>query len=179
MIWVLTGPESSGKSTLAKAIANRMDWPVFAERARDYLQQTGTVDGSTGAAYLPSDLLTLVQIQQQIEAEVSTTENSVLDTDLLTLSIWWQDKYGPLPSVFQQAWTKQQPRFYLLCRPDLPWQPDPLRENPHDRDRLFDLYARALLQAQCDYAVCEGINEARLACTLEHVRRHEAKIRED
>ena len=66
MIWVLTGPESSGKSTLAKAISNRMGWPVFTEQARDYLQQTSTVDGSTGAAYLPSDLLTLVQIQQQI-----------------------------------------------------------------------------------------------------------------
>ncbi|NCF45567.1 MAG: AAA family ATPase [Proteobacteria bacterium] len=179
MIWVLTGPESSGKSTLARAIADHMGWPAYAEQARTYLQQSTTADGPTGATYLPSDLLNLVQIQQQMEAAVSPTENIILDTDLLTLSIWWQDKYGPLPPIFQQAWAEQLPRFYLLCRPDLPWQRDPLRENPHDRDRLFDLYAQALVRRQCDFAVCEGINEARLACTLAHERRREAIIRGD
>ena len=30
--------------------------------------------------------------------------------------------------------TKDNYTYYLLCRPDIPWEPDPLRENPFDRE---------------------------------------------
>ena len=35
-------------------------------------------------------------------------------------------------------------RFYLLCKPDIPWESDPLRENPNDRIKLFDIYKMEL-----------------------------------
>jgi nicotinamide riboside kinase len=41
----------------------------------------------------------------------------------------------------------------LLCSPDIPWEPDPLRENPHDRDRLFQVYLAMLEKLRKPYAI--------------------------
>jgi hypothetical protein len=46
-----------------------------------------------------------------LEAPVDETEHCILDTDLLTLTIWWQEKYGPVPALFNEAWSSQLPRF--------------------------------------------------------------------
>ncbi len=161
MIFVVTGPESSGKSTLAQALADHLNWPMFPELARRYLQARGN-KGDSDYRYRPSDLLTLVIQQQQLEAALPSDAHCILDTDLLTLLIWWQEKYGPTPAAFQEAWIKQAPRHYLLCEPDIPWEPDPLRENPSDRVRLLRLHRHELNQRQCAFSVCSGLGSTRL-----------------
>jgi nicotinamide riboside kinase len=164
VIFVVTGPESSGKSTLTKALADRLDWPMFPELARAYLQDRAEVDGQS--YYRPSDLLTLAAQQQALEETWTFDEHWVLDTDLLTLLIWWQEKYGPAPEAFQLGWAKQARRHYLLCEPDLPWVADPLRENPHDRQRLLQCYRQELIQRNCSFSICSGIGPSRLEGAL-------------
>lgn len=161
MIWVLTGPESSGKTTLAQALSEQLRWPVLPELARGYLAQRATDTAQGPYRYRPSDLIALVQAQQGQETQVHNTDHHILDTDLLTLTIWWQEKYGPVPALFNEAWLSQSPRMYLLCRPDLPWEMDPLRENPNDRERLFGLYEQQLRRRDCPYAICEGEGASR------------------
>ena len=170
MILVLTGPESSGKTTLAQVLSEHLQWPVLPERARGYLAQRAIDTAQHPYRYRPSDVVALVQAQQNQEALVREADHHILDTDLLTLTIWWQEKYGPVPALFNQAWLSQSPRFYLLCRPDLPWEMDPLRENPNDRDRLFGLYEQQLRRRGCQYDVCEGIGNARAENALAIVR---------
>ena len=109
--------------------------------------------------YRPSDLLPWYQQSQ--EAQVRKAGHCIADTDLLTLTIWWQEKYGPVPALFNEAWLSQAPRFYLLCRPDLPWELDPLRENPQDRERLFGLYEQQLQRRGCQYEICDGTGSTR------------------
>ena len=92
MIWVFTGPESSGKTTLAQALSERLHWPVLTELARGYLTQRATDTAQEPYRYRPSDLIALVRAQQVLEAPVDETEDCILDTDLLTLTIWWQEK---------------------------------------------------------------------------------------
>ncbi len=53
-------------------------------------------------------------------------------------------------------------KWRFLCRPDIPWEPDPLRENPHDRDRLFDIWERELKARDLPYTIIEGGREQRL-----------------
>ena len=137
MICVLTGPECCGKTTLAEALSKQLRWPVLPEIARAYLTQRA-IDTAQGAyRYRPSDLIALVQAQGPRD-RTRTSDHRIADTDLLTPTIWWQEKYGPVPALFNEAWLSQAPRFYLLCRPDLPWELDSLRENPQDRERLLD-----------------------------------------
>ena len=68
----------------------------------------------------------------------------VLDTDLIVIHVWWQEKYGRVPQWVREELRRQAPRVYLLAQPDLPWQPDPLRESPADRDRLLGVYRTTL-----------------------------------
>ena len=161
MILVLTGPESSGKTTLARVLSEHLQWPVLPELARDYLTQRAIDTEQHPYRYRPSDLVALVQSQQSQEAQVRKAGHCIFDTDLLTLTLWWQEKYGPVPALFNEAWLSQSPRFYLLCRPDLPWEMDPLRENPKDRERLFEVYERQLQRRGCQYEVCDGTGNAR------------------
>ena len=171
MIWVLTGPESCGKTTLAQTLSKRLGWPVLPELARGYLTQRAIDTAQEAYRYRPSDLIALVQAQKDLENRTRAGDHCIADTDLLTLTIWWQEKYGPVPALFNEAWLGQAPRFYLLCRPDLPWETDPLRENQHDRERLFGLYEQQLRRRGCRYEMCDGSGSARAENALAVIKR--------
>ena len=162
---VVTGPESCGKTTLARLLAQQLQRPLVAEQARDYLARTPAVPQQ---GYLPSDLLAIAGAQQQAETHHSPSA-LVADTDLQVLSIWWQEKFGPTPVVLSSAYAAQSSRFYVLCQPDLAWEPDPLRENPDDRARLFALYEADLRARNLAYCVAHGSGHGRLNSVLDQV----------
>jgi len=102
MLIVLTGPESSGKTALARALQSHFSVPGVEAAARAYLLDR--------VAYLPADLRRIALQQLDWERQVSSAAAqagqaawSIADTDLQVLYIWWQEKFGPAP-----AW---------LCRP--------------------------------------------------------------
>ena len=168
MILVLTGPECSGKSTLAAQLHAHLDWPLLPELARAYLDGRHAQSGIY--RYRPSDLLNLASMQRQAEALKCNKDDAILDTDLLTLIVWWQEKFGPVPRQLSSQWQCQATRRYLLCKPDMPWQPDPQRENPSDRDRLYAHYEAELSNRGCKYSICEGNEQARLAQALTAIK---------
>ncbi|MEQ8689835.1 MAG: ATP-binding protein [Pseudomonadales bacterium] len=150
MLVVVTGPECSGKTTLTQECADRLGLPCVPEVARSYLQP--------GRRYQPTDLLKIAHQQATLESACrqEATAGLVADTDLQTIYIWWQEKYGPAPTALVQAYAGQSERCYLLCTPDLPWQQDGLRENPLDRERLFALYKNDLDQRGKPYHIVAG-----------------------
>ena len=168
MILVLTGPECSGKSSLAAQLHAHLDWPLLPELARAYLDGRHAQSGIY--RYRPSDLLNLASMQRQAEALRCNKDDAILDTDLLTLIVWWQEKFGPVPRQLSSQWQCQATRRYLLCKPDMPWQPDPQRENPSDRDRLYAHYEAELSNRGCKYSICEGNEQARLAQALTAIK---------
>ena len=168
MILVLTGPECSGKSSLAAQLHAHLNWPLLPELARAYLDGRHAQSGIY--RYRPSDLLNLASMQRQAEALKCNKDDAILDTDLLTLIVWWQEKFGPVPRQLSSQWQCQATRRYLLCKPDMPWQPDPQRENPSDRDRLYAHYEAELSNRGCKYSICEGNEQARLAQALTAIK---------
>jgi nicotinamide riboside kinase len=58
--------------------------------------------------------------------------------------VWFLHKYGRCPEFLEQALRDYPMDVYLLCYPDMPWQPDPVRENPDIREYLFDWYEREI-----------------------------------
>ena len=145
---IVTGPESSGKTTLCKEISNQFNIPFTTEYAREYLEKKGV-------NYNQSDLLEIAKGQL-----LSEKNHQILDTDLVTIKIWSEYKYGSCDSWILEKINEQklEQRFYLLCKPDIPWQSDPLRENPDNREELFEIYKMELEQLGWSYSIIEEEN---------------------
>ncbi len=155
----VTGPESTGKTTLSQALAQRFGVPWLAEYAREHL--TTCAQGRTG--YDRETVASIAREQWRRERNLlQRTESPVVfDTDLAVLFVWWQEKYGAVPRWIDRAWAGQAPRLYLLCRPDIGWRPDPLRESPHDLDRLFGIYRDLLTERGLRFVEIHGTGDAR------------------
>jgi NadR type nicotinamide-nucleotide adenylyltransferase len=174
---VITGPECSGKTTLAEALAKRFNTLWVHEGARSYLDTM-----PAGQAYNEATLLEIAKYQLQLEdlmtAAIKPGDPQLLfcDTDLITIRIWGEEKYGRSdPWIVQR--TEQRPYgLWLLSSPDMPWESDPLRENPHDRDRLFSVYERTLRALRKPYIVLQGPPEQRLQEATAAVQRMHDRI---
>jgi nicotinamide riboside kinase len=143
---VFTGPESSGKSTMAEDLSREMYLPCVPECARLYMRDKRD--------YVQEDLYRIAIMQEAYEAQISSAL-VLCDTDLLTLYIWMVEVYG-LCDLNWLSTLSLANKHYLLCTPDVPWEYDPLRENPHDRDRLYDVYKDTLDMLKLRYTVISG-----------------------
>ena len=145
---IATGPESSGKTTLCKALSEHFNIPFNKEYARKFLN-------NLEREYNQNDLLAIAEGQLASEHSFK-----LLDTDLITIKIWSNYKYGNCEKwiIKQIEKQKSEKRIYLLCKPDIPWQADPLRENPTDREELFEIYKQELENLGLTYFIVEGKN---------------------
>jgi len=145
---IATGPESCGKTTLCDAISKHFKIPYNKEYAREYLTEIGR-------EYSKKDLLAIAIKQLNNEKK-----KFLLDTDLITIKIWSIYKYGDCEEwILKQIESqKKENRFYLLCKPDIKWVADPLRENPEDRIKLFDTYLNEISSLNHKYYIVEGKN---------------------
>lgn len=168
---VIIGPESTGKSTLTKQLAEHFDAPYVPEYARTYLEE------STKDSYDWEDL-EAIAAGQVIRVQEALKEKPRLlfcDTDLVTLHIWSLDKFDrPLPDI-EKLLKEQKPHLYLLCKPDIDWQPDGLREDSTRRTELFSWNAWMLESLQAKYCTVGGMGVARFNSARKCVNQFLAK----
>lgn len=144
----IIGPESTGKTTLARYLAKRYHGIFVPEYARSFVEQLmaerQTDDWTKVLTY--DDLCTLAQ--HQIETLTSPpfmgeSEGGLyfFDTDLLVTKVWFNYAFGRIPEWLNEAILRYPMDVYLLTYPDLPWVPDPTRSNGSDAIRL-ELFRR-------------------------------------
>lgn len=152
----VVGPESSGKSTLSKELAQVIDGHWVPEFARIYLEENGP-------EYDQDTVEKIGQGQLELEKEaVKKAKNNwvVCDTDLMVIKVWMQYKYNSYPAWIDEKLDKDT--LYLLCKPDMPWEPDALRENPFDRQEIYSFYHNLLEKSGFQFIDLEGSIEDRI-----------------
>jgi len=157
----ITGPESTGKTTLAKAISEKLNGEYIPEFAREYLAELK-------GKYKQSDLNEIAR-RQLGSLLNSSARLRISDTDFIVLDIWSNEKYGSTSSYIEDLIINKYFDLHILCTPDIPWEEDPLRENPNDRDRLFDLYKTRLIELKKPFIIVEGSHEERLKKSCEAI----------
>ncbi|OUJ75290.1 AAA family ATPase [Hymenobacter crusticola] len=159
----ITGPESTGKSTLSRQLAEHYGTAWAPEYARVYLD-------AHGPAYTLADLEEIARGQLAAEEVAVAHAQRVVfvDTDLLVIKIWAEHAFGSCPAWILQQLAQQRHDLTLLLNIDLPWEPDPLREHPHMRDYFYKVYQQELRKLGIPFAEVGGTGEQRLvqACTL-------------
>ena len=157
---VITGAESSGKTTLFKELKSLTGFSFLPEFSRSYINQINR-------PYEHNDILEIAKLYEKELEIASKNELSIIsDTDLLTLLIWCEYKYDKCHSFIKESLTKNPPDFYLLCSPNIPWEFDSQRENPNNRVELFNIYLKKIMELGIDFEIIEGdlykrLNEAK------------------
>jgi putative endonuclease len=154
---VITGPESTGKSTLTKMLAEEYNVTWVKEYAREYLSTLRQAQGDK--SYTFENVIEMAKIQLQKEQEAIIQNDLVfLDTDLTVFHVWIKEKYNKEIDWINEHLAQAQNKIYFLCDIDIPWEEDVLREHPNlkDRKRLFENYIQILENNKLTYYIISG-----------------------
>ena len=162
---VVTGSECTGKTTLARTLAERFGAPWAPEYARAYFD-------AKGAPLDASDVEPIArgQLAGEDAAEATARELLVLDTDLLSTAVYARHYYGSCPVWIEEAARARRGDLYLLCLPDLPWEADGPRDRGDRREEMHGLFARALEFLGAPVMAVSGTGAARAGAALAAVR---------
>jgi NadR type nicotinamide-nucleotide adenylyltransferase len=162
----VTGPESTGKTTLAMQLADLFNGQYIAEFAREYVEKLP-------AHYTFDDVeaIAKTQVEQYLATKNSSAEIFFFDTWLIITKVWFKWVFGRTPE-----WLDDQIRacpidLFLLCRPDLPWEADAVRENGgENRIRLFGQYQEELKLYGFNFVEISGSGDERLNKAISAIR---------
>ena len=156
---VITGPESTGKTTLAEALAQRLNALLIPEYARSYVEQLNR-------PYTYSDVEMIARHQIDEERKFSDSDRSgilLMDTWLIITKVWFEVVYGKAPEWIEKQIASDDIDLFLVCAPDIPWIADPIRENGGEmRLKLFDRYIKEIESHGFAYEIVSGSGEFRL-----------------
>lgn len=174
----IVGPESSGKTTLARILAEHYGTAWVAEWVRAYMEARDVGRGR-GRPFALRDIEAIGRGQAATEDRAARDADPILfcDTDLITTEIWSEIYFATAPDWVREESRRRRYALYLLLEPDVPWHDDGTREFPHLRD---DHYRR--LRAELDarglpYVPISGDYEARFAAAVAAVDELMARLR--
>ena len=168
----IIGPESTGKTTLAKELAQQFNGLYVPEYAREYVERKGTTevtwDELCGIAkhqieVLQQSGLTAARPGSNSET-VSQAQPVFFDTELLVTKVWFDYAFGRVPDWLDEAVRRYPMDAYLLTYPDIPWVPDPARTNGSDAIRLelFNRYEAEIQALDIPYFVIRHTEDDKL-----------------
>lgn len=136
---VLIGPESTGKTTLARQLAKHYKTIWIEEYARLYID-------NLERPYIYEDLEFIAKGQIKLEENSIKQANEILicDTDLIVIKIWSLFKYQTCSKWIIDTIQERSYDLYILCGIDIPWTYDAQREHPNARQELYDIYKKEL-----------------------------------
>jgi NadR type nicotinamide-nucleotide adenylyltransferase len=154
---VVTGPESTGKTMISAYLAGQLNCPWIPEYARDYI-------GSLDRHYNYSDLIHIAETQVNRKKEIENSGASflVLDTWLIITKVWFQEVFNKYPIWIDNEIKTHKIDLFLVCKPDIPWIPDPLRENGGEkREYLMNRYIEEIQKSGTKYILIGGTGDER------------------
>ena len=159
---VLFGPESTGKTTLAKQLAKHYNTRWVPEYAREYLQKKWDDEGKICEL---EDLLPIARGQMALENQLAKQANKILvcDTDLLVTKVYSEAYFDGFCDPLLEKYALQNTYdLYFLTGIDVPWVPDDLRDRPNERVKMLNLFKTALEKYHLTFVILEGNQEKRL-----------------
>lgn len=168
----LTGPECTGKSTLAVQLAQHYNTLCIPEYAREYV-------GGLSRPYEYDDVLHIAKTQVKQLEEYSKRVDRILflDTYLIITKVWFDLVFKQRPEWIDSELSKHSVDFYLLCDTDIPWEADTVRENGGNRrEFLLALYKKELADFGCKFGIVQGLGDERLRNAIRMVDNYIQKL---
>ena len=153
----ITGPESTGKTSLSIQLAELYNTVYVPEYARQYLDQNGV-------KYDYDDMLKMAKGQIELEQQMRARANEILfaDTELIVYKIWLEFYEWEVPKWITDYIKSNPFDLYLLTDIDIPWVADGQRSNPKDREVLFFRFQEELESLGANYGIVAGSGPLRI-----------------
>jgi NadR type nicotinamide-nucleotide adenylyltransferase len=165
---VVTGPESTGKTTLARRLAEALGTTWVPEFARGHLDARYAGRPVPSPPCEPEDLPDIARGQIESEQEAARRAHRVLvcDTDLYSTVLYAREYFGGCPDWIQEAASTRRYDLHLLLDVDVPWVADPQRDRPHLRKEMLARLRRSLETDGRPYVRVSGSWDARFEQAL-------------
>jgi len=166
---VVTGAESTGKTTLAEQLAAQLRTVHSPEMARHYLDAKGQLDAH--------DVLPIAYAARAVELWLEPRAQGILvcDTDVLSTIVYARELYGFESGELERLLSERPAKLYLLLDTDIAWQADPSpgqRAGNESRARFATLFKGELEARQLPFRIvsANGDYEKRLEMALSFAR---------
>lgn len=156
----IIGPESTGKSEMAKYLASYFNCLWVPEYAREYcaeLNRDCTIEDELNI------FRGQLALESKLETEAIKNNHQYLfcDTTIVTVKVWCEHVFDYCPPEVEKEYQLREYDLYLLMCDDLPWKDDPLRNFPNERSYFMQLYIRLMEEKGSKYHIIKGLGEQR------------------
>lgn len=160
------GPESTGKTTLARRLAEHYNTVWAPEFAREYI-------ACHGNKFTYKDISIFARGQLKLEERLVRRANKLLfcDTDFITTAIYSRHYFGRCPALVRKLASQKRYDLYLFTGADLPWVPDPQRDLGARREEFEKIFKNEIIRRNIPFVIIRGMNRARLKTAIKAVDR--------
>ncbi|MCC6815664.1 MAG: ATP-binding protein [Saprospiraceae bacterium] len=161
---VLTGPESTAKSTLCRNLSQYYKGSMIPEFARSFLEDQLPV-----LEYTLEDVIYIGEKQYDISKNSSINNLIFEDTDLVNILVWLRLKFDHCDLMLEDKLSNFPPDLYLICLPDIEWSFDPLRDFKGNRLLVLKEHIKVIKKFQTPFRFVSGLGRKRLTQSIFHL----------
>lgn len=156
------GPESTGKSSMAKDMAAFYNTEYVPEVSRELIDSND---------FNREDIINIGREQTKRVFQKLKTANKILfcDTDLITTQIYSRHYLRVVPPILYQLEDMVRYDHYFLFDIDVPWVADGLRDLGDRRNEMFTIFKNELEHRQLKYTLVSGDWETRMRIVKEKI----------
>ncbi len=175
---VVLGSESTGSTTLAQDLSDRLGVPWVPEYLREYADERAAEGGSIwDISWTTADFDIVADGQAALEAAARAAARErgdrlvVCDNDVLAVAVWHLRYLGEAaPALAARA---VPPALYVLTTPDgVPFVQDGLRDGEHVREPMTDWFRQALTAQPAPWIEAVGDPRSRVDQVLAWLDAH-------
>lgn len=168
---VLYGPESTGKTTLAKQLAEYYNTQWVPEYMRSFLEKKTILPEEEIVSYEELSLIAKGQMQTENALVEKAKDFLFCDTNLLELQVYAEHYFDKCPELISEYAEKNTYALYILTYIDTPWVADGLRDRPNNREYMFSKFEKKLQEKNLEYIIVKGNEKERLDFVVSHLNK--------
>jgi nicotinamide riboside kinase len=168
----VVGAESTGKTTLVRAMSDRHATHGVGEYGRDYT--IAKKDAGTNDHWTTEDFVRIAEEQQRLEDEAAVGAGPLFfcDTDAMTTALWHERYQGSSSKVVDRLGRMRTYDLFVLCDTDIPWERDGIRLGADTRSAMHRRFLEVLsTQRREPWILVSGSVEQRMAAVDFEIRR--------
>lgn len=162
------GAESTGTTTLARSLAQRLRTNWVVEYGREYSERKHAL-GET--SWSTPEFVHIAEEQERREGEAARLANRVLvcDTNAFATTLWHRRYVGVDSPAVAAVAARGRCDLYLLTGDEIPFVQDGLRDGAHIRHEMHRWFEAALAAQGVPWRLLRGSPEARLSLAMQAV----------